>query len=351
MASHVHILPSGHAFTVEPGESVLDAGLRQGYTLPYGCRNGTCSACKAELKSGAVSYPEGPPPALTDPDAAARHVILCQARPDGDCAFEIREIDRADEVVVRTLPARLASHEPLAHDVARLRLRLPATERLQFLAGQYIDLLLRDGRRRSFSLANPPHADDVLELHVRRVPGGYFSEHLLAEIKDKAVLRFEGPLGSFYLREESERPIILMAGGTGFAPIKSIVEHAFARGLRRPIHLFWGVRAGRDLYLGELAQAWARDHEHIDFTPVLSEPAPEEAWAGAVGYVHEAVVAKYPDLSGHQVYMAGPPPMIAAARDAFSAAGLPPEELFFDSFDYAPDAIHGLAERGHDPGD
>ncbi|MDZ7748219.1 MAG: CDP-6-deoxy-delta-3,4-glucoseen reductase [Halofilum sp. (in: g-proteobacteria)] len=350
MGHRVTLRPSGHAFDVEAGESILDAALRHGYSLPYGCRNGTCAACEGELLAGDVEYPGGPPPALTDQAAAAGRVILCQAQPSADTEVEVHEVDEARDIVVRTLPVRVAEIEPLAHDVTRLRLRLPAAERLQFLAGQYIDLLLKDGRRRSFSLANPPHDDDLLELHVRRVPGGRFSDELLSDMRPKALLRFEGPLGSFFLREDSGRPIVLVAGGTGFAPIKSIVEHALARGIERPMHLFWGVRARRDLYLGELARRWAGEHAHIDFTPVLSEPGPDDDWDGETGFVHDAVLRAHPDLSGHQVYMSGPPPMIDAGRNAFRAAGLPREELFFDSFDYAPDAVQGMTQAGIDPG-
>lgn len=341
MAHRVRIQPSDHQISVEPDESVLAAALRQGCMLPYGCRNGTCGACIGEVQSGELVYPRGAPQALTEADRAAGRAVLCQAHPASDCSVAIREIDRADDIVIRTLPARVAEREALAHDVTRLWLRLPAAERLPFLAGQYIDLLLRDGRRRSFSLANAPASDQHLELHVRELPGGHFSEHLLARIQPKTLLRFEGPLGAFYLREESDRPIIMMAGGTGFAPIKSMVEHALARGFKRPVHLFWGVRARRDLYLGKLAARWAAEHAHIEFTPVLSEPAQDDEWDGVTGWVHEAVLARYPDLSRHQVYMAGPPPMIAAARGAFGAAGLPAQELFCDSFDYARDPDGG----------
>jgi len=349
MGYRVRIQPSGHEFSVDEGESVLDAAMRHGYALPYGCRNGTCAACAGQLLSGSVDYATGAPPALTTPAAEAGQAILCQAVPTSDCEIEVREIDEARDIVVRTLPVRIAAIEPLGHDVTRLRLKLPAAERLQFLAGQYIDLLLKDGRRRSFSLANAPHDDEALELHVRRIPGGRFSDQLLSDMKPKAVLRFEGPLGSFFLREDSDRPIVLMAGGTGFAPIKSIIEHALAVGIKRPMHLFWGVRARRDLYLGELAERWAAEHDHLRFTPVLSEPAEDDQWEGQRGFVHDAVVHAYPDLSGHQVYMSGPPPMIDAARTAFRAAGLPRDELFFDSFDYASDSVQGMVQAGIDP--
>lgn len=349
MAYRVRVQPSGHELAVEPGEAILDAALRQGHAFPYGCRDGTCAACTGRVLAGEVGYPHGRPPGLTQQAEAAGQALLCQARPASDCEIEVREVDEARDLVVRTLPARVARIEHVAHDVTVLGLRLPAAERLQFLPGQYIDILLKDGRRRSFSLANPPHEDEHLEIHVRRVPGGRFSDQLLGDMREKALLRFEGPLGSFYLREDSERPIVLVAGGTGFAPIKSIVAHALARGIRRPLHLFWGVRARRDLYMGALAERWAAEHGHVEFTPVLSEPAPGDAWEGETGLVHEAVLRALPDLSGHQVYMSGPPPMIEAAREAFRAAGLPRAELYFDSFDYAPDAVQGMLDAGVDP--
>lgn len=349
MSYRIRILPSGHEFSAEPDEPLLDAALRQGITLPYGCRNGTCAACVGKVVEGEVSYPDGQPPALSDAEAATGQALLCQARAGSDCEIEAREIDQARDIVVRTLPIRVAAIEPVAHDVTVLRLKLPAAERLQFLAGQYIDLLLRDGRRRSFSLANPPHDDEQLELHVRKIPGGRFSDRLLGDLGEKSLLRFEGPHGTFFLREDSDKPIILMAGGTGFAPIKSVVEHAIAADIGRPMDLFWGVRAKRDLYMDELARKWADEHDHIRYTPVLSEPDAADQWTGETGFVHDAVVRAHPDLSGHQVYMCGPPPMIEAGRSAFRDAGLPRDELFFDSFDYASDAVEGMLAAGISP--
>ena len=217
----------------------------------------------------------------------------------------------------------------------RLYLKLPNNERLQFLAGQYVDILLADGRRRGFSLANPPHADELLELHVRHVPGGFFTGFVFERMKDKALLRFQGPLGTFFLREDSPRPIILIGGGTGFAPLKGILEHAFHIGLNRSLHLYWGARAKMDLYLDALPHRWEAEHPNFRYTPVLSEPRPEDAWEGRAGWVHEAVAADYPDLSGYDVYMSGPPPMIEAAKLAFAAQGLSAEQLFYDSFEFS----------------
>ena len=344
MSHTVTLQPSGHQFQVEDDENVLEAGLRQGFALSYGCRNGACGSCAATLKAGAVVYPGGRPAALSELDMERGKALLCQARPAGDLVLEAREIGAARDIQVKVLPARVAQMERLAADVMRLRLKLPATERLQFLAGQYLDVILRDGRRRGFSLANAPHDDEFLELHVRHVPGGRFTEHVFNDMKERAILRFEGPLGAFFLREDSERPAILMAGGTGFAPLKSIVEHAlYVRDPRR-FDLYWGARARKDLYLDALARRWAEDHPQLSYTPVLSEPQPEDGWQGRTGFVHQAVAADHPDLSGHDVYMSGPPAMINAAREAFLARGLAEDRLYYDSFEYSADTLKALGE-------
>lgn len=335
MTSKIRIEPSGHEFHAEPGETVLDAALRAGLNLPYGCRSGACGACKGKLLAGSVHYGDNQPTALTPEERAAGLALFCQAIPEGDLTIEIKEVGAARDIPVKTMPARVARMERLADDVMRLCLKLPDAQRLQFLAGQYIDILLKDGSRRSFSIANAPHDDEFIELHVRHVPGGRFTHHVFTGMKEKEILRIEGPLGSFYLREDSRRPIILMGGGTGFAPLKGMIEHAFHIGLGWPMHLFWGVRARCDLYLHELALGWAERHPDFRYTPVLSDPQPEDRWQGETGFVHEAVLRAYPDLSGHQVYMSGPPAMIDAARKAFLAHGLPEEHLFYDSFEFA----------------
>lgn len=335
MPYHVTIQPSGHEFQVGENEAVLDAALREkGYALPYGCRNGTCGSCMGKILSGTVRYSDGRPPGLSEREQAKGQALLCQARPCSDLVIEAREVKTGD-IAVKTLPCRVEKRELLAPDVMRLYLKVPNTERLQFLAGQYVDILLADGRRRGFSLANPPHADDLLELHVRQVPGGFFTGYVFERMKDKALLRFQGPLGTFFLREDSPRPIILIGGGTGFAPLKGMLEHAFHIRLDRLLHLYWGARAKVDLYLDELPRRWAEEQPNFRYTPVLSEPRPEDAWEGRTGWVHEAVAADQPDLSGYDVYMSGPPPMIAAAKRTFAAQGLPAEQLFYDSFEFS----------------
>ena len=337
MAFKITLQPDVETFTVDGSESVLDAALRLGQRLPYGCRGGTCGSCRAKLIQGDIDYPNGEPMALSVAEQAAGQILLCQAYPGSDLEIEIHTDERTGEIVVKTLPCRVMNMQTLAADVMQLDLKLPASERLQYLAGQYIDIMLRDGRRRSFSLANPPHDDEFLQLHVRHVPGGEFTSFVFEGMKEKAILRLQGPLGAFYLREDSQRPMIMMAGGTGFAPIKAMLEYSFYRNFTRPIHFYWGVRAARDLYQQSLPKHWATRYSHFHYTPVLSEPLPQDQWSGRTGWVHTAVAEDYPDLSEYQVYMSGPPPMIEAAKDVFFAQNLSPDELFYDSFDYAAD--------------
>ena len=339
MSFTVTIRPSGHQLEVEDDESVLDAALRQGFALPYGCRNGGCGSCMGKLLQGEVDYGPMRPRALGEADEAAGKALFCQAFAMSDLEIEVPEIGAVKDIVVKTLPARVVEMTRLNHDVMELRLKLPAIERLQFLAGQYIDILLKDGRRRSFSLANPPHRDDTLELHVRHVPDGFFTGQVFTTMQPKALVRIEGPLGTFFLREDSSRPILMMAGGTGYAPLQAMLEHAFAEGIERPIHLFWGARHREDLYRDEQLRAWATEHATLSYTPVLSEAQDDPDWHGERGWVHDALLRSYPDLSAYDVYMSGPPPMIEAGKQAFAAHGLPDEQLFFDSFEFAEDAV------------
>ncbi len=345
MTFQVKIETSGHEFTVETGESILDAALHHGIGLPYGCRNGACGSCVATLKSGLVSYPDGEPAALGE-QAATDQIVICQARPDSDLVIGVREIEAERDISIKTLPCRAEHLQRLSHDVMLVQLKLPETERLQFLAGQYIEFILRDGRRRAFSIANAPHRDEYLELHIRHVPGGSFTGHVFDEMKDRALLRIEGPLGSFYLREESPRPVLMMAGGTGFAPLKGMLEHAFYIGFERPIHLFWGVRSRRDLYMDELSRQWQQQHPNFKYTAVLSEPAADDGWQGDTGLVTEALMQRYPDLGAFDIYMSGPPAMIEAATPAFVAHGAQPDRMYSDAFEFAQDVLDKIKQNG-----
>jgi CDP-4-dehydro-6-deoxyglucose reductase len=346
MSYQVTVQPSGHTFTVDAGESVLDAALRQGIILPYGCRNGACGSCMGSVVDGDVSYGDGNPPALDDDAAAAGKALFCQAHADSDLTIQVREVDAARDIEIKTLPCRVEKLEHLAHDVIRIHLKMPATERLQFLAGQYIDVLIKDHDPRSFSIANAPHDDEYLELHIRYVEGGLFTDQVFHHMKEKTLLRIKGPLGTFFLREDSDRPIVLIGGGTGFAPLKGILEHAFEIGVERPIHLFWGVRARRDLYLDELPQQFVREHSNFSYTPVLSDPQPGDDWDGETGFVSDAVVRAIPDLSGHDVYMSGPPVMVEAGHALFMQHGLDESRFFSDAFAYAAiaESIKGLKQ-------
>jgi CDP-4-dehydro-6-deoxyglucose reductase, E3 len=338
----ITIKPSDHTFTCDADETVLQAAMRADLMIPYGCRNGACGTCKGKLLDGEVDYGSYQASTLTEDEKRMGFALFCSARPKSDLVIEVREVRRAGDIQIRRLPCRVESIAKPAPDVAIVKLKLPANERLQYLAGQYIDFLLKDGHRRSFSLATPPHADELLELHIRHVPGGFFSDALFTKYKGREILRFEGPLGSFYLREESDKPIVFVAGGTGFAPIKAVIEHALYHDIQatRPMVLYWGARAKRDLYLPDLPGHWQSAHtDRFTYIPVLSEPQPEDAWPGRTGFVHQAVLDDFADLSGYQVYACGGPAMIDAARRDFTAQrGLPPEEFFADSFTYAAEA-------------
>jgi CDP-4-dehydro-6-deoxyglucose reductase len=338
MSYRVSVKPSGREFTVEEEESIIDAALRQGLALPYGCRSGFCGDCKGKVLSGAVRYPDGVPDALSEDEQAQGLALFCQARAAGDLVLEAHELNTAAEIPVRNLPCKVARMERLAPDVMRLFLKLPEGERLQFLAGQYVDFLLKDGRHRAFSMANAPHDDEFIELHIRHVEGGEFTDFVFNALQEKTLLRIEGPHGSFCLREASERPIIFMAGGTGFAPIKAIIEHALAEGLRRQMHLYWGARARADLYLHELAMRWALEVPEFRYTPVLSEPQAQDHWQGRTGFVHATIAQDYPSLADHDVYAAGPPIMVDAGGQAFLAQGLPADHYFSDAFTLAKDS-------------
>jgi len=328
----VTIQPSGQQFQVEDGEAVLAAALRQGLVLPYGCKNGACGTCKGKIVSGTVDYGVYQPKALPDEDKARGKALFCQAKPLSDLVIEARTIGAAKGIEVKMLPCRVQTLERLADDVMALHLKLPANEKLVFLAGQFIEFLLKDGSRRSFSMANAPHDAELLQLHVRHVAGGQFTDHVFGRMKERDILRFEGPLGTFFLREDSAKPIVFVASGTGFAPIKSIIEAAVKKGITRPMTLYWGGRRPKDLYMNALAEGWAAQGS-LKYVPVISEAMPEDSWTGRSGFVHRAVMEDFPDLSGHQVYACGVPVMVDAARKDFTAAcKLTEDEFYADSF-------------------
>jgi CDP-4-dehydro-6-deoxyglucose reductase, E3 len=337
----VSLAKSDRSFSADPDQPLLDAAIAAGVRLAHSCRSGNCGACRARLVRGAVGYPYGSPLGLSAGEVADGQILLCQARARTDLEIEVVELRLAEDVVVKRLPCRIERAERLAHDVLALYLRLPAAEDFRFRPGQYLDVILARGRRRSFSIASPPHDARLLELHVRRVAGGEFTERLFRADPQRTLLTIEGPLGTFGYRpppaDRPAAPMLLVAGGTGFAPLQSILRDLAERGIRRDGALYFGVRSERDLYAGERIRGLARALPQLRYVPVLSEPSPD--WTGRRGLVHAAVLADHARLDGVDVYACGPPALIAAVRRDFVAQGADPQRVYVDSFDYAPDSL------------
>ena len=321
-------------FPVEADQTILEAGLARGINLPYGCQKGFCGNCRAKIQSGSVDYAQQPAK-LSDDDIAEGWAFLCSAHPVSDVHVAVALVNQESDIEKRILPCKVNSMRKLADDVMLLQLKLGEDQSLLFLPGQYIDILLENGKRRSFSIANDAQNLSTIDLHIRHVPGGLFTDHVFTDMREKELLRIEGPLGGFYFHEQQQRPLIFMAGGTGFAPIKAIIEHLIAKGVKLPLYFYWGARARADLYLHELAEEWTRQHPHIHYIPVLSDPLPTDQWQGRSGYVHEAVCQDFADLSAYDIYTCGPPVMIQAAEKAFAAQGMDKAHFYYDAFDLA----------------
>ena len=336
MTFQIVVQPSGRTFQAEPDEALLAAAIRQGIGLPYGCRDGACGSCKCRLLEGKVAHGVHQTKALSAQEEQAGMMLTCCAVPKTDIVLEARMVPGAGEFPVRKMPCRVISLDKPAPDVAILRMQLPANDVMRYHAGQYVEFILRDGARRSYSMANAPHtqADSpAIELHLRHMPGGKFTEHVFGAMKAKEILRIEGPFGSFFLREDCDKPIVLLASGTGLAPIKAIIEHMEFKGITRETTLYWGCRSRADLYFHEWALQAAQRLPNLGYVPVLSEPLTADAWNGRTGLVHQAVMRDWPDLSAHQVYACGAPVMVRAAqRDLVQDCRLPAEELYADAF-------------------
>jgi CDP-4-dehydro-6-deoxyglucose reductase, E3 len=325
------IQPSNHTFPINANETILEAALAHGFTLPYSCRDGACGACKGLVLQGSVDHGKAQASVLSEADKAAGKTLFCCAKPLSDLVIESNEVTSTQAIAVKTLPCRVEKMVKLSADVMALYLKLPTNERLQFLSGQYVDILQKDGTPRSFSLANAPHADELLELHVRNIPGGTFTNHVFNGMKERDILRIKGPLGSFFLREDSPKPIIFVASGTGFAPVKSIIEHALHIGFKREMHFYWGVRKQSDLYMLDKIKVW--EGQGIKFIPVVSD----EPWNGRAGFVHQAVLDDFNDMSSYAVYACGAPVVVEAARREFTTRrGLPDGAFYSDMFTFVP---------------
>ena len=330
----INTVPCGHKLTAREGETVLEAGLRQGLNFPYVCRDGACGVCKGRILKGTVDYGTYQEGVLTEAEKTEGKALFCCAKPLSDLDIECHEVDKSRQFPIKTLPFRVQKMERAAPDVMLLELLPDGDERINFVAGQYVAVQLEDGTKRSYSIANPPHETEHLQLHIRLVEGGRFTDHVFNGMKEGDVLQVEGPYGSFSLREEDDKPIIFMSGGCGFGAIKGMVEHAFKIGLNRSMTLYWGAKSPADLY-SDLPEKWQREHDNFKFIPVLSEPKPEYGWQGRTGLVHEAILQDYERLDEYQVYSCGSPGMVEASRAPFMARGLPKDQYFSDAFTVA----------------
>ncbi|UGQ47455.1 CDP-6-deoxy-delta-3,4-glucoseen reductase [Massilia endophytica] len=332
MTFQITVQPSGHQFSCDDDETVLSAAMRAGVGLPYGCKNGACSSCKGKVLSGSITHRPHQRRALTEEEEAAGVSLFCCAIPHSDLVLQAREVAGSGDFPVKKMPSRVASMEKVAPDVIVISLQLPATEVLEYRAGQYIEFMLRDGKRRSYSMASAPGAGPIT-LHIRHMPGGLFTDQVFSTMKERDILRFEGPLGTFFVREDSDKPMVLLASGTGFAPIKAIVEQMKATGSKRQMVLYWGGRRPHDLYMDALCRQWEQEMPNFRYVPVVSDAQPEDSWNGRKGYVHRAAIDDLPDMSGYQVYACGAPIVVESAkRDFVQQCGLPEEEFYADAF-------------------
>jgi len=329
----ITVQPSGRAFSATEGEAVLAAAIRQGIGLPYGCKDGACGSCKCRKLEGTVVHGTHQSKALSAEEEAAGLILTCCAVPQSDLVLESRQVTDESAFPIRKMPSRVTSLQKVSHDVMVVKLQLPANDTLRYHAGQYVEFILRDGARRSYSMANAPHNGPGIELHIRHMPGGKFTDHVFTAMKEKEILRVEGPFGSFYLREDSDKPMVLLASGTGFAPIKALIEQMQVKGITRPATLYWGGRRPSDLYMDEWMRARVAEMPQLKYVPVVSNALPEDNWTGRTGFVHKAVTEDFPDLSGYQVYACGAPVVVDSARAEYTAQlGLPPEEFYADAF-------------------
>ncbi len=339
----VTVQPSGRSFAVNPDEAILSAAIRQGIGMPYGCKDGACGSCKCKKLEGTVVHGPHQSKALSEQEEAEGFILTCCGLPQTDLVLESRQVTDESAFPIRKMPSRVLSLEKKSHDVMVVRLQLPANDAMRYHAGQYVEFILRDGARRSYSMANAPHtlvntdtptpAAPAVELHIRHMPGGKFTDHVFGAMKEKEILRVEGPYGSFYLREDSDKPMVLLASGTGFAPIKAVIEHMKHKGITRPATLYWGGRRPSDLYLDDWVRAQVADMPNLKYVPVISNALPEDNWTGRTGFVHKAVLEDFADLSGHQVYACGAPIVVDSARVDYSALGkLPANEFYADAF-------------------
>ena len=335
MSFNITVKPSGRTYAALVDETLLAAAMRSGIGLPYGCKDGACGSCKCKKLEGTITQGTHQLKALSVEEAARGFILTCCATALTDVVLESRNVTDESAFPIKKMPTRVASLVKATHDVMVVRLQLPAADVFKYHAGQYVEFLLRDGDRRAYSMANAPHTqldNPGVELHVRHMPGGKFTDHVFSAMKEKEILRVEGPFGSFYLREDSAKPMVLLASGTGFAPIKAIIEHLQFKGITRPAVLYWGARRPADLYMHDWVLSKLAEMPNLTYVPVVSDALPEDAWAGRTGFVHNAVLQDLADFSGYQVYACGAPIVVDSAQSAYALAGLPDDEFYADSF-------------------
>ena len=335
MSFNITVQPSGRTYAAEADEALLAAAIRNGIGLPYGCKDGACGSCKCKKLEGTIVQGTHQLKALSVEEAEQGFILTCCATALSDVVIESRNVTDESAFPIKKMPTRVASLAKVSHDVMQLRLQLPAADVFKYHAGQYVEFLLAGGARRAYSMANAPHTQaetPQVELHVRHTPGGKFTDHVFSAMKEKEILRVEGPFGSFYLREDSTKPMVLLASGTGFAPIKAIIEHMQFKRTTRPAVLYWGGRRPADLYMNDWVMAKVAEMPNLRYIPVVSDALPEDAWTGRTGFVHQAVLQDFDDMSAHQVYACGAPIVVDSAQAAYIKAGLPEDEFYADSF-------------------
>jgi len=320
-------LTSGREFAAETGVSLLDAASSAGIALPYSCRTGRCSTCKALVQRG-QTHPLTDETGLSPEEIEAGWILTCVRSAETDVELDIEDLGGITLPQPKTLPCRIAELDKLAPDVLRVKLRLPPTASFSFIPGQYIDIIGTNGIRRSYSLANASFTDKLLELHIRAVSGGKMSEYWFNHAKSNDLLRLNGPLGTFFIRECAETDVYFLATGTGIAPVKSMLEslmHVPEDKQPRSITVLWGGRKPEDFYI-DLATIPGK-HRYI---PVISRP--NEHWTGATGYIQDVLLSAAPDLSKAAVYACGSDNMIHDAKKLLSNAGLPTARIYSDAF-------------------
>jgi CDP-4-dehydro-6-deoxyglucose reductase len=332
MSYQLQILPVGLSCPLLPEQTVLDAALADGLMLKHSCRTGTCGSCKGQVLSGDVDHGNSPLEVLSAAERAQGLALFCCATARSDLVIEAPEVTALRGIGIQQMGVRVASLDKVSSDVAVLRLTLAPGAGFTYFPGQYVQVLLKDGSRRSYSMATRTPRDNQLELHIRHMPGGVFSGHVFNALQPKAILRMEGPFGSFYLRD-SERPMIFLASGTGFAPIQALLEQLRESDNRRPVYLYWGGRRREDLYRHEQLLVWEAQLPWLRYTPVLSDPTPACDWQGATGFVHCQVLSDFQSLKGFEVYACGAPIVVdSARRDYIELRQLETADFYADAF-------------------